>query len=1139
MQDNNDDEVVIDFKKIANFFKRKKKLGSFEREVKHTEADIKSQIKEETQRLDKLKKDEAEIEKAEKTLEKDERLAQTIDKEKKELQKDLRQIRDKVSEAKEDLDEEEIQFDLQKIRQIFKQGDVGKFLNKYGIFLVILIPVILGIFFRMYPSHLPLTDEWAQSTVYNSYKSQISAQIDAQYPNLPAQNKQTLIDNEFANLLESQKAQIQGQIEATSDYFKSRFKNEDGQTYLLAIDPYLWYGEARNYVNYGHLGDKLINGTSYYSLRNGRIDKEVSKQLHPIIIANLYSFVHFFNRNFTLLRSAFLLPVILITLSVIPAFFIARRFGGVVGGLFAAIMVAINSSLLGRTPAGFADTDGYNVMMPLFIVWIFLEAFETKDLKKKIILTSLSGFLTGVFSFLWGPGWAYVFNFVLATIGIYLIYVFISNYKDVRQGFANFVNKLQVRNTLIIALTYLATTGIFVTWFKGSLNFYISGFVRLFSFIRLKEVAVRTLWPNVLTTVAEFNPPQLSSIVSHMGGNVLFWISLVGISLLLFNRKKLNFANIAYLVGSTLYYLVVIYMKESLNDPVTFIIIIALPIIAGLLKIFYLKEGDDIDIKLALLLMIWFMGTAYSFTKGVRFAILMVPAFAIAFGITIGTVFQYLSKIITKEMNINSFFSKAFVIIMVSLLLINPLKAAHSTARQEMPSMTDTWYESLTAIKDSSEDAIITSWWDFGHWFVAIAERRVTFDGGDQGRRIHWVGKSILANDEKVNVGILRMLNCGQEEAFDVLDSYLNDTVVSINLLNEIILMEREDASKRLEAVISPEQAKNVLELTHCPDLIDQYYITSQDMIGKAGVWAHFGSWDFERASMWQSVIGKNYDSGTDILENRFNLTPDLADRYYYEIQETKADQWIAPWPSFRSDLNRCTHEGDLLSCANGPIVNLTNYDVTFPTPEGDMHPASVVYPGKTDLLEKKFSENTAPVSVVLIGQGDDTRALLVDPPLAKSMFIRLFFFDGLGSRHYTIVSDKTTVTGQKVQVWKVEWEEQEPITLSGKTVKLGDTISLAYIGWIDNGTVFDSTIVDWQEKQITEDTPLTDTEEFEFTVGSGQVIGGFDDAVLGMKINETKTFRIPPEEAYGTDPAAHPLGNKTLNFKIRLLKIS
>lgn len=141
-------------------------------------------------------------------------------------------------------------------------------------------------------------------------------------------------------------------------------------------------------------------------------------------------------------------------------------------------------------------------------------------------------------------------------------------------------------------------------------------------------------------------------------------------------------------------------------------------------------------------------------------------------------------------------------------------------------------------------------------------------------------------------------------------------------------------------------------------------------------------------------------------------------------------------------------------------------------------------------------------------------------------------------------------------------------------TAKSGDRVKIEYTGTLDDGTVFDSS--------SNHGRPL------EFQVGSGQVIKGFDDAILGMKEGEEKQFRILPTDAYGEhDPTLiqkvpreifpadaelvpgllfeaglptgekvpamikaveegivsvdlnHPLAGKNLNFKIKLTEIT
>lgn len=68
--------------------------------------------------------------------------------------------------------------------------------------------------------------------------------------------------------------------------------------------------------------------------------------------------------------------------------------------------------------------------------------------------------------------------------------------------------------------------------------------------------------------------------------------------------------------------------------------------------------------------------------------------------------------------------------------------------------------------------------------------------------------------------------------------------------------------------------------------------------------------------------------------------------------------------------------------------------------------------------------------------------------------------------------------------------------------VKNGDTIKVEYVGTLEDGTVFDAS-----EKH---------GKLLEFKVGSGEIIKGFDDAVIGMKADEEKTITLQPKDAYG-----------------------
>ena len=67
---------------------------------------------------------------------------------------------------------------------------------------------------------------------------------------------------------------------------------------------------------------------------------------------------------------------------------------------------------------------------------------------------------------------------------------------------------------------------------------------------------------------------------------------------------------------------------------------------------------------------------------------------------------------------------------------------------------------------------------------------------------------------------------------------------------------------------------------------------------------------------------------------------------------------------------------------------------------------------------------------------------------------------------------------------------------------KIGDRVKVHFEGYLEDGTVFGSTIND---------------EPFEFTIGEKNMLPGFENAIIGMQKGDTKTITLPPEEAYGS----------------------
>lgn len=85
-------------------------------------------------------------------------------------------------------------------------------------------------------------------------------------------------------------------------------------------------------------------------------------------------------------------------------------------------------------------------------------------------------------------------------------------------------------------------------------------------------------------------------------------------------------------------------------------------------------------------------------------------------------------------------------------------------------------------------------------------------------------------------------------------------------------------------------------------------------------------------------------------------------------------------------------------------------------------------------------------------------------------------------------------------------------------------TLSVNYTGWLQDGTKFDSSIDRGQT--------------YDFPLGAGQVIAGWDEGVVGMKVNGTRLLVIPPSLGYGSTPNGPIPANSTLIFEVQLVAI-
>jgi len=132
-----------------------------------------------------------------------------------------------------------------------------------------------------------------------------------------------------------------------------------------------------------------------------------------------------------------------------------------------------------------------------------------------------------------------------------------------------------------------------------------------------------------------------------------------------------------------------------------------------------------------------------------------------------------------------------------------------------------------------------------------------------------------------------------------------------------------------------------------------------------------------------------------------------------------------------------------------------------------------------------------------------------------------------LGS--YYFLKNTTNEVNQNMPV-SLSTQNQEDLKIEdlevgqGQEIKEGDTVQVHYLGTLTNGEKFDSS--------------YDRNQPFEFQVGAGQVIQGWDQGLLGMRIGGKRKLTIPSYLGYGNQSAGSIPPNSTLIFEVELIDI-
>ncbi|MCK9152445.1 STT3 domain-containing protein [Methanobacterium alcaliphilum] len=841
---------------------------------------------------------------------------------------------------------------------------------------------------------------------------------------------------------------------------QSFYKDASGLPYFSEMDSYYNYRLTLNYIENGMMGDTKINGSDWdlhsYFPPGRAVD-------YPPLIVYITTFFYYIANlvgEVPLMVVAYWTGAIIGSLCVIPAYLFVRKITNDYGGVAAGILVATAPTYFAHTYAGFFDTDMFNILLPLLVIWFFVESIQANNTKTQVFFAVLSALSLLIFSMAWV---GYIFYLVMLILFV-VVYILIAQYVlklDVIKSPKTYPNLMQwfINQKEVFSLSVILILGfIFIGIFNGfsSIGSSITG---LFGATQIQELVQTTAYPNVYISVSELQIPTListtngissvmlpgqTSVVGGVGGLIAFLAGIAGIGILIWKMNILS-TNKSKKIGKKL------PKSERRKKEKTKVkgaeskanSIKNESSILGKAQAFQLKRDHLLYV---VLFSVWLLLTGYAVTKGFRFvstfsvpislsagifvgfavvyvrenlktgstlallafitAALTIYPFGISTIITLGIgILAALLVILVKKPKVQSY----AVMILVLLAVISPsLAAANSLANSVVPGTDDAMYNSMQWVKaNSTNETVVISWWDFGHFFTATADRPVTFDGGSQNTpRAYWVGKAMLTNNESLSAGIFRMLASSGDKAYLTLDNYTTNSGRSAEILNETLGLSKDTAKSVMTSRynLTNQQADTVLNYTHPDNPRPYVFVASSDLLGKAGWWSYFGNWDFEKGN----------SSG-------YNYYPAVASSKPQTINNTNISQTVN------------TMVGDQIV---GVIVNETTNGTNATIVVGEVNgtsyqsiaPHKVFIVNGNQIVKNEIVDSNSTLSLIAIGEKGQYTTILMDKELEDSMFTKLFLMGGFnqttfqpahqeqGILLWTPISNTTSSTGTSPQ---------------------------------------------------------------------------------------------------------------------------
>lgn len=781
--------------------------------------------------------------------------------------------------------------------------------------------------------------------------------------------------------------------------------------YLPGYDSYFWLRAARNRLETGSACDAIVDGecrdTHTLAPVGGRMDYPHSP--HVLAIALVQRVASFLQPGWPLASSAYLVPVLAGMFAVLPAFAIGRRLAGNVGGLWAALFVGLNPMFLMRS--GTSDNDVWNVLLPLCLFWAVFGALGEGGIHRRAAYAIAAALICAVHALAW-RGW--VFGAAVALLGVFAQF----GGRTIRLVAAGGTSRRRFGLRRAFVFATVSAAGLFLLARAAGVS-PLAEITRLLAGRGVFGTGPATLWPDPFVTVGELARPDLRTIAALTGGLAYFFVAWLGLLLLLLPRRGWRRQHFAALIAGN--YLYAYLLQHGSPGRLALMGLLVLPLLAALVLQATDPEPAGTDETAGIVVVVWFLASLYLAFDGTRFVILLLPPAAVAFGVAIGRLHDWLAALAVRQ-RLPLRIVEPVLLALAGLLLVPPLRAARAGAETFRPRVNDAWWDALARIRDEAPaDAIVSTWWPYGYWVAHIAERRVSADGGSLPSRVpYWLARALLAPNERETVGLLRMLDCGSDastwpereaSAYGRATRAGLDDVAALTLIDDLVVRSRAEAEALARRQKISDRAKTAIpQATHCAPP-PAYLILSSELVTVPG-WKLLGNWSVARARDASVLRLGSPEAKRDFV------SPPLAFLGEGWLDcHAEGDETVCPIPALAA---RDGGRAAFVHRDGGALAGRLRW--TRPGKPASYEPPGEIFVAGSERIESAVFASPISPAVGILVDPDHRRILAGSPDLLRSTFTQLLFLDGRYLRRFEKFDERTGYGGERVATWRVLW---------------------------------------------------------------------------------------------------------------------